>query len=106
MRQISARASCSALASTVSPCRCRITFRGIAAAVDRSGIGHLRIHDCRHTAAVLMLGAGVPMEKVSQVLGHSNTATTERVYARFLPQHMQDAVNVLDFARARGVSNQ
>lgn len=76
---------------------------GFSAAVERSGIGHVRIHDIRHTAAVTMLGAGVPMEKVSQVLGHSNTATTERVYARYLPQHMSDAVNVLDFGKVRGL---
>jgi integrase len=77
--------------------------KGFTAALKRSGIGHMRIHDCRHTAAVTMLAAGVAMEKVAQVLGHSNTATTERVYGRFRPEHMQDAVNVLDFVKARGV---
>lgn len=78
---------------------------GFKGAIERSGVGHLRIHDCRHTAAVTMLGAGFPMEKVSQVLGHSSTATTERVYGRYLPQHMQDAVNVLDFTQIRSVDN-
>ena len=77
--------------------------KGFTAAVDRSGIGHLRTHDCRHTAAVTMLGAGVPIEKVGQVLGHSNLATTYRVYGRYLPQHMQDAVDVLDFGKLRSV---
>lgn len=71
---------------------------GFANAVERSKIGHVRIHDLRHTAAVTMLSEGVPLEKVSQVLGHSNTAVTFSTYARFLPQHMQDAVDVLDFA--------
>jgi len=76
---------------------------GFAAAVDRSGIGHVTIHQIRHTAAVHMLGAGVPMQQVSQVLGHSNTGVTEHTYARYLPQQMQDAVNVLDFAKVREV---
>ncbi|WP_425414307.1 tyrosine-type recombinase/integrase [Salipiger mucosus] len=71
---------------------------GFKNAVERSKIGHVRIHDLRHTAAVTMLSGGVPLEKVSQVLGHSNTAVTFSTYARFLPQHMQDAVDVLDFA--------
>lgn len=70
---------------------------GFAAAVTRSKIGHVRIHDLRHTAAVWMLSEGVPIEKVAQVLGHSNIAVTYRTYGRYLPEHMQDAVNVLDF---------
>jgi len=70
--------------------------RSFNTAVERAGLGHLRIHDLRHTAAVRMLGAGIPIEKVAQVLGHSNTAVTYRVYGRYLPTHMEDAVDVLD----------
>lgn len=73
---------------------------GIKAALRRAGLKDSRIHDFRHTAAVTMLGQGVPIEKVAQVLGHSNLATTYKVYGRFLPGHMQDAVNVLNFAGA------
>jgi len=71
--------------------------KGFQGAVTRSKIGHVRIHDLRHTAAVTMLASGVPLEKVSQVLGHSNTAITFSTYGRYLPEHMTDAVNVLDF---------
>ncbi|WP_407682085.1 tyrosine-type recombinase/integrase [Pseudodonghicola flavimaris] len=71
--------------------------KGVQSAVTRSGIGHVRIHDLRHTAAVTMLANGIPLEKVSQVLGHSNTSITFSTYGRYLPEHMQDAVNVLDF---------
>lgn len=71
--------------------------KGVSGAVTRSKIGHVRIHDLRHTAAVTMLSNGIPLEKVSQVLGHSNTAVTFSTYGRYLPEHMQDAVNVLDF---------
>lgn len=70
---------------------------GFTSAVERSGIGHVTIHELRHTAAVTMIGAGVSIEKVAQVLGHSNTAITYSTYARFIPSQMQDAVNVLDF---------
>ena len=73
--------------------------KGFIAAVKRAKIGHVRIHDCRHTAAVTMLAGGISMEKVAQVLGHSNTATTQRVYGRFQPQHMSDAVDFLDFMK-------
>lgn len=71
--------------------------RGFSNAVDRAGLGRVRIHDLRHTAAVTMLAAGVPIEKVAQVLGHSNTSVTFKTYGRYLPEHMQDAVDALDF---------
>ena len=60
-------------------------------------------HTLRHTAAVHMAAAGIPMAQISQYLGHSNTAVTERVYARFAPEHLTDAANVLNFTKARKV---
>lgn len=71
---------------------------GFKAAVRRAEIGELTIHEVRHTAAVTMLSNGVPLEKVSQMLGHSNTAITFKTYARYLPSHMQDAADILDFS--------
>lgn len=75
--------------------------KGVANAILRSGIGHVTIHEMRHTAAVHMIGAGIPIEKVAQVLGHSNVSVTHRVYARFMPEQMQDAVEALDFMNIR-----
>lgn len=40
----------------------------------------LRMHDLRHTAASLMLTAGVPLIVVSRQLGHSSVATTDKIY--------------------------
>ena len=71
--------------------------KGVMSAVSAAKLGHVRIHDLRHTAAVTMLSSGVPLVKVAQVLGHSNTAVTFSTYGRYLPEHMQDAVNLLDF---------
>ena len=71
--------------------------RGFSGAVERSGIGPLRIHDLRHTAAVTMLGAGAPMELVSQVLGHSDTSVTASVYGRYRPEHLSRGVDHLAF---------
>ena len=81
--------------------------KGVMGAVERSGIGHVRIHDLRHTAAVTMLAAGHPIEMVAQVLGHSNTAMTYKVYGRYLPESMAPAVDVLNFTGLRlGSRNQ
>ena len=78
--------------------------KGVMGAVDRSGIGHVRIHDLRHTAAVTMLAAGHPIELVAQILGHSNVSMTYKVYGRYLPESMSPAVDVLNFTGLRGAS--
>lgn len=75
--------------------------KGVQNAVERAKLGHVTIHELRHTAAVHMLGAGIPIEKVAQVLGHSNVSVTYRVYGRFLPNQMSDAVDALDFMNLR-----
>lgn len=77
---------------------------GFAAAKRRAGIDKLPIHQLRHTVAIRMLGAGIAIEKVSQFLGHSNLATTYRIYGRFIPSQMQDAAEVVEFPALRKVS--
>lgn len=70
---------------------------GYKAALRRAGLQGIRIHQIRHTVAVRMLAAGKPIELVSQYLGHSNTSVTQKVYARFLPEHLSDAADILTF---------
>ena len=49
--------------------------------VERAGISrHIRVHDCRHTAATLMLRGGATPHEVSLILGHSSSQITERIY--------------------------
>ena len=51
----------------------------------------VRFHDLRHTAACLLLGEGVPIPVVSQLLGHADSSITLRVYAHMLPDHLGTA---------------
>jgi integrase len=48
-------------------------------------------HVLRHSAAVWMAQADVPMAKIAQFLGHTKTAVTEAYYARYSPSFMRDA---------------
>jgi integrase len=41
-----------------------------------------RFHVSRHTAATLLLEAGVPLEVVSAILGHANISMTADIYAK------------------------
>lgn len=69
---------------------------GFNAAVKRAGIAHCTRHDLRHTAAVWMAADGRPMSRISQFLGHSSTAVTERIYARYAPDHLMDEAKSLE----------
>lgn len=47
-------------------------------AVDDSGIGHVRPHDCRHTYASWLIQEGVSLAEVGRLLGHVSPTTTQR----------------------------
>ncbi|WP_417796536.1 tyrosine-type recombinase/integrase [Terasakiella pusilla] len=66
-------------------------------ACQRAGLTAVTPHTLRHTAAVWMAVEGASMSKIAQYLGHSDSRITERVYARFSPQHLSDAASALDF---------
>jgi integrase len=42
-----------------------------------------------------MAEAGVPIAEISQYLGHSDSRTTERHYAKFTPGHLRKAASAL-----------
>ena len=67
-----------------------------ARAVKRAGIKNFTIHDLRHTAAVWMAGSGTAMEKILTYLGHTRIDITRNVYAKYQPEHLQDAVAALE----------
>lgn len=72
---------------------------GFKAACRDAKLSDVSPHTLRHTAAVHLVAAGRPMQKVSQYLGHSSTFVTERVYGRFAPDHLREEAAVLDFSR-------
>lgn len=72
--------------------------RGIQTAASEASVPDVSAHVFRHTAAVWMAEAGVPMEEISQYLGHSNVEITRRVYARFSPEYLRRAANALEMA--------
>ncbi len=57
----------------------------------------LTMHVARHTFAVLALNDGMQMSVVSRLLGHASTGVTEKVYAKYLPETLEEEVNRLNF---------
>ena len=76
----------------LNPSNTRTRFKADLAA---AGLPDMRIHDLRHTAAVLMLLSGTDLMSVSQTLGHTQLATTS-IYLQALPRGRQDIADRMD----------
>lgn len=51
------------------------------ATLRRLGLPRVTIHDCRHSAASMMLAAGVPLPVIAATLGHSSIRVTADLYS-------------------------
>ncbi|MEE8159316.1 MAG: site-specific integrase, partial [Dehalococcoidia bacterium] len=62
----------------------------------KAGFPGLRLHDCRHTHASLLLKLGVNPKIVSERLGHSSIVLTLDTYSHLLPGMQEEAVLKFD----------
>ena len=64
--------------------------------LKKAGLPKMRIHDCRHTYASLLLQAGAPLHFVKEQLGHSSIATTVDLYGHVTPGANRNVLDSLD----------
>jgi integrase len=71
---------------------------------NKAGIPTFGFHSLRHTYACLALSAGVPLELVSENLGHRSPAFTKRVYAEYMLDAKRAGADVMTgvIAKAEG----
>jgi site-specific recombinase XerD len=69
--------------------------------IKDSGCHAITFHDLRHTAASLMVQAGVSLRAVQQILGHCSVVVTER-YAHLAPGFQASEAERLHFDLTRG----
>ena len=60
-----------------------------------------RLHDLRHALATTWLAEGVPIQVVSERLGHASIAITLQLYAHVLPNQQAEAAERIDEKIAR-----
>jgi integrase len=63
-----------------------------------AGLPKMRLHDLRHGAATLLLGAGVHPRVAQQLLRHASSKTTTEIYSHVTAAQERQAAEVLEAA--------
>jgi integrase len=85
---------CTSIGTHVNPTR--DILDPFKALLEEAGLRDIRFHDLRHSAATLLLSAGVHPKVVQEILGHSQISITMDIYSHVLPNMQQDAMSKLD----------
>lgn len=63
--------------------------------IQSQDLPKLRVHDERHSYAVRLREAGVSLDDIAELLGHTDTKTT-RIYVHITPEVKERAVDKLE----------
>jgi integrase len=74
-----------------------------AKAVREVGLPTIRLHDCRHTCATVLLDSGASIKAVQEMLGHSSIQVTLDIYGH-VTENMQETTAALGAAAIFGPS--
>ena len=70
--------------------------REFAQLTERAGIGRWTPNELRHTAVSLLSADGLALERIADVVGHSGTRMTAKVYRHVLTPSVNDAVGPMN----------
>jgi integrase len=62
----------------------------------QAGIGHWHAHEGRHTAVSIMSNNGVPIQDITDTVGHKSTHVTETVYRHVIVPAIRGGASVMD----------
>jgi hypothetical protein len=62
----------------------------------RAGIGHWHAHEGRHTAVSIMSSNGVPIQDITDTVGHKSTHVTETVCRHVIVPAIRGGASVMD----------
>ncbi len=67
--------------------------------------GNLSYHQSRHTFGTLLLSAGIPIESISKMMGHTNISSTQ-IYARVTDDKISEDMDRLIARRKTAQNNE
>jgi integrase len=62
---------------------------------EAAGLGHWSIHELRHSCASLLIAMEVPLEVVSEQMGHASIRVTKDVYGHLMPKSRARAAEAM-----------
>jgi integrase len=62
---------------------------------ESAGLGHWSIHELRHSCASLLIATEVPLEVVSEQMGHASIRVTKDVYGHLMPKARAKAAEAM-----------
>lgn len=75
----------------IDPNNLRRTF---SKTTQDAGLGHWHPHELRHTATSILSAAGIPLERIADVLGHDGTRMTALIYRHHISPTINDAARI------------
>ena len=73
--------------------------------IKRHDLPRIRLHDLRHTAATMLINAGLNIRAVASRLGHANPNVTLQVYSHALQSADREAANIMDKITSKSDKN-
>jgi integrase len=70
--------------------------RNFEAAIRRTGVRRIRLHDARHTATTVLIGRGVHPNIFGDLMGDSSTSITMDRYSHVAQDLQKEATDVFD----------
>lgn len=74
----------------------RNVLRALHVAEDRAELPRKGLHKLRSSAATILLTSGVPIDVVSDMLGHSSISFTAQTYIHYVVRRQEQAAKVMD----------
>jgi integrase len=69
------------------------TYRDL---LKKAALPRIRFHDLRHSAATILMAAGVHPKMVQERMGHCTIAMTMDIYSHVMPSIQQEGAEKID----------
>lgn len=63
--------------------------------LKKAGVRHRGVNQCRHTFASMLLTKYVPIDLVAVIMGHTNSETTKKHYAKIIPEDRPNVAKII-----------
>ena len=74
----------------------KVSYQFNDTAVKNLGFYDITFHSLRHTFCSRLLQAGVPIYKVSKLMGHKDVTITDRIYGHLVNKDLEEAIALLE----------